>query len=110
MRKEFSSRIKRDAFMRCGGICEGDNCGAKLSIGKFAYDHVIPDALGGDPTLDNCQVLCRACHKEKSSRQDIPRIAKTKRIRDREKGIRKPRTMTRWRRFNGDIVFSERSR
>jgi 5-methylcytosine-specific restriction endonuclease McrA len=109
-RREFNKATMRDAFLRCNGICEGENCGAKLAHGDFHYDHIIPDALGGEPTLDNCQVLCRACHKEKTGKQDIPRIAKTKRIRDREKGIRKPRTMTRWRRFDGSVVFAERSR
>lgn len=109
-RREFSKSVMRDAFMRCNGFCEGEGCGVKLALGDYHYDHVIPDALGGDPTLDNCQVLCRACHKEKTSRQDIPRIAKTKRIRDREKGIRKPRAMTRWRRFDGSVVEAGRQR
>lgn len=89
-RREFSKQVKRDAFLRCGGYCEGENCGVFLTAGKFAYDHIIADALGGEPTLHNCAVLCNACHGEKTGKQDIPRIAKTKRIQDREKGIRKP--------------------
>lgn len=109
-RREFSKRVMRDAFLRAGGRCEGDGCGARLTPGKFAYDHIIPDALGGEPTLDNCQVLCRACHKEKTGKADIPRIAKTKRISDREKGIRRPRTITRWRRFDGSVVEAGRQR
>ncbi len=109
-RREFTKSIMRDAFLRCGGHCEGENCGARLLAGDFHYDHIIPDALGGEPTLDNCQVLCRACHKVKTGKQDIPRIAKTKRISDREKGIRKPRTITRWRRFDGSVVEAGRQR
>ena len=110
MRREFSKQIKRDAFMRAGGRCEGHGCGARLTPGKFAYDHDIPDALGGEPALANCVVLCRACHAEKTGKRDIPRIAKTKRISDREKGIRKPRTITRWRRFDGSAVDAGRQR
>ena len=51
-----------------------------------------------------------ACHKEKTGKADIPRIAKTKRISDREKGIRRPRTITRWRRFDGSVVEAGRQR
>lgn len=108
MRNEFSRKVKRDAFARSGGHCE--ICGAKVLFGKFAYDHVIPDALGGETTLDNCQVACLSCHKEKTGKADIPRIAKTKRISDREKGIRRPRTITRWRRFDGSVVEAGRQR
>ncbi|MGQ3671836.1 HNH endonuclease [Xanthobacter sp. TB0136] len=45
--------------------------------------------LGGEPTLDNCQVLCRACHGEKTFKKDVPTIAKAKRIRDRNIGIKR---------------------
>jgi 5-methylcytosine-specific restriction protein A len=110
MRREFSKQVKRDAFMRANGCCEAKNCGARLSVGKFHYDHEIPDALGGEPTLENCVVLCIACHREKTSRNDIPAIAKTKRIRDRNIGIRKPRTIRAWRRFNGTPVYASRER
>ncbi len=109
-RREFTKPIMRDAFARCGGFCEGDNCRTKLMHGDYHYDHIIPDALGGEPTLDNCQLLCRACHAEKTGKRDIPRIAKTKRISDREKGIRKPRKITRWRRFDGSVVEAGRQR
>jgi 5-methylcytosine-specific restriction endonuclease McrA len=110
MRREFSKAVMRDAAARAGGRCENPNCGARLALGDFHYDHIIPDALGGEPTLDNCQVICRACHKEKTGKADIPRIAKTKRISDREKGIRKPRTIIRWRRFDGSVVEAGRQR
>jgi 5-methylcytosine-specific restriction protein A len=114
-RREFSKQVKRDAFLRANGRCEGWTpqgiiCEAKLTLGKFHYDHVIPDAHGGEPVLSNCAVICVACHKYKTSKKDIPAIAKTKRIQDRQKGIKKPRTITRWRKFNGDIVSAERSR
>jgi 5-methylcytosine-specific restriction protein A len=108
MRSEFSKRTKRDAFVRAEGNCEG--CGARLTIGKYHYDHIIPDGLGGEPTLDNCAVLCIVCHKVKTTTKDVPLIAKTKRIQDRQKGIKKPRTITRWRKFNGSIVNAERER
>lgn len=110
MRREFSKAVMRDAAQRAAGRCENPHCGARLAFGDFHYDHVIPDALGGEPTLDNCQLLCRACHAEKTGKRDIPRIAKAKRISDREKGIRKPRKITRWRRFDGSVVEAGRQR
>src|ERR1700746_2334135 len=110
MRREFAKRVKRDAFVRANGCCENATCGAKLQRGRFHYDHIIPDGLGGEPTLQNCAVLCIACHKDKTGKTDVPAIAKTKRIQDRERGIRKPRTMRSWRRFNGEIVHASRER
>ena len=114
MRREFSKQVKRDAFMRANGRCEGnpygDRCPVKLTIGKYHYDNVIPDGLGGEPTLDNCAVLCVACHKDKTTSKDVPAIAKTKRIQDRERGIKKPRSMTRWRKFDGTVVTAPRER
>ena len=114
MRHEFSKQVKRDAFERAKGYCEGhpdgQPCGVKLTLGKFHYDHEIPDWLGGEPTFENCTVLCIACHKTKTTKQDVPAIAKAKRIIDRQKGIIKPRTMTRWRKFNGQVVDAGRDR
>lgn len=110
MRREFPKQVKRDAFVRANGHCEGKKCGAFLTLGKYHYDHEIPDALGGEPTLENCVVLCIACHREKTSRSDVPAIAKTKRIRDSQRGIKKPRTIRAWRKFNGEVVYASRDR
>ena len=109
MRKEFPAKVKLAAWMRCNGCCEADGCGAKLSVGKFTYDHRVPDQLGGEPTLDNCQVICWACDKPKTAR-DVGDIARAKRRQMKHLGIKKPRTMTRWRRFGGEIVYAGRER
>lgn len=93
MRREFSKQVRRDAFARAKGICEGkpyggERCTVKLTIGKYHYDHDIPDGLGGAPTLDNCVVLCIACHRDKTSNRDVPAIAKAKRVSDKHHGIK----------------------
>jgi 5-methylcytosine-specific restriction endonuclease McrA len=75
------------AFMRANGHCE--SCGAHLYVGKFHFDHRIPDAMGGKPTLDNCDVLCRACHSIKTRTKDIPAIAKVKRIHAKHIGAKR---------------------
>ena len=110
MRREFSKKVKRDAFVRADGKCEVPWCCARLTVGKFHYDHVIPDALGGEPTLENCAVICVPCHKSKTGKMDMRNIAKTKRIQDGNRGIKKPRKITRWRRFDGSIREAGRER
>lgn len=77
-RHEFAAKIKVQAYERCKGHCE--KCTAHLFAGKFQYDHVIADAMGGEATLKNCEVLCSACHSNKTTTEDVPRIAKAKRV------------------------------
>jgi 5-methylcytosine-specific restriction protein A len=77
-RRSFPDKVKAQACLRAAGKCE--KCTARLYPGKFAYDHVIPDAMGGEPVLSNCEVLCTSCHGEKTTRVDVPTIAKVKRI------------------------------
>lgn len=81
MRHEFPAKVKLEALARSKGLCEGAGCGAKLTVAKYHFDHITPDALRGKPTLDNCAVLCWSCHKIKTAKQDIPQIAKADRIR-----------------------------
>lgn len=76
MRQEFKSSVKLEAWDRCKGHCEV--CLARI-IGRPEYDHILPDALGGEPVLTNCQVLCSKCHRAKTSGEDVPRIARAKR-------------------------------
>lgn len=108
-RKEFPTRIKVAAYERAGGLCEA--CGASLRGKRVEYDHRIPDALGGAPTAENCVCLCSACHREKTSTKDIPVIAKTKRIRAKAIGAKKPRNPipgskdSKWKRkLDGTVV------
>jgi 5-methylcytosine-specific restriction protein A len=82
-RTEFTRKIRRLAWDRCGGRCEG--CGSSLQPGRFTYDHRIADWLGGDNSLENCNVLGFCCDKPKTA-NDQGVIAKVKRIRDRRIG------------------------
>lgn len=86
-RREFPDKVKSQAFEHAAGRCE--SCTAKLFPGNIHYDHVIPDALGGEPTLENCEVLCKSCHGVKTRTKDVPSIAKVKRIAKGHRGIRK---------------------
>lgn len=86
-RRPFPAKVMLAAFERAKDHCE--SCTARLVTGKFQYDHRIPDAMGGEPTLENCEVLCTSCHSGKTRLGDIPAIAKVKRIRAKHAGIKK---------------------
>lgn len=88
-RREFPRKIKQAAFMRAKGKCE--ICTARLYPGKYRYDHVLPCALGGEPTLENCQVICSNCDTPKTYGKDIPMIAKADRQRAKHIGATKPK-------------------
>lgn len=97
-RREFSPLTKRLALARSNGVCEchrvpqlatfGIGCGRALGIGNVYFEHIICDALDGDPTIENCAALTKTCWKAKSTTYDIPVIAKVKRQRDRSFGIK----------------------
>lgn len=91
MRREFSKAVRLAAWQRAKGNCE--KCTRKLFTGDIHYDHINPDGLTGDPTLENCAVLCRSCHSKKTATEDIPNIAKAKRREARHIGIRKPSSL-----------------
>ncbi len=98
MRREFTTKIKVQAFADANGHCE--SCSVRLSTGKFHFDHRIPDGMGGGPTLDNCRVLCVACHSEKTTKSDVPAIAKAKRREAKHIGATKPKRPWPKRSFN----------
>lgn len=87
-RREFPQSVKLAAWQRCSGHCE--NCGVKIVAGNGPnYDHRIADGLGGEPTLTNCDVLCRNCHGAKTATADVPAIAKAKRLEKLAAGVEK---------------------
>jgi 5-methylcytosine-specific restriction protein A len=87
-RKEFPRKVKAAIIDRAQGRCEA--CRASLKVGEGEVDHRLPDALGGKPELANGWLLCRACHKSKSG-QDITRIRKADRARDKATGAIRPK-------------------
>lgn len=66
----FSASVQDAALARSGGQCE--ECGGQLKPGQYEFDHKKPRGLGGDDTLENCVVLCRACHLQKTMSDDMP--------------------------------------
>ena len=88
-RREFLTDVRKAAWKRSGGCCEakgaayglpsGIRCGASLDHG-VEYDHVLPDGLGGKPTLENCAAVCPKCHRWKTKQVDRPPMDKADRI------------------------------
>lgn len=85
-RREFSTAVKGQRYTLAGGRCE--ICGVDLAGKRAEYDHRIADGAGGKPTLDNCALTCRPCHRVKTSGHDVPLVAKIKRQSAVAAGIR----------------------
>lgn len=88
-RLEFSAKVRDQAAQRANGRCE--MCGLPFGGRRPEYDHVLPHALGGKPTLANCRAVCSPCHKAKTAKEDVPRIRKADRQRRAATGAHRPR-------------------
>ena len=93
-RTEFSQAIRKKAFARCciDAIPHCESCGIVLKPGNIEYEHLIPDGLGGEPTLENCGVWCRSsCSKKKTHTEDNPRMQKADAVLKSNYGLRPAR-------------------
>lgn len=86
-RREFPQSVRKQAFKRCcqqgdmKGVPQCETCGCHLNVRSgVIYEHVIPDGLGGEPTLENCKVHCNNCATEKTVKEDNPRMQKADRV------------------------------
>ncbi|WP_425991345.1 HNH endonuclease [Afipia sp. DC4300-2b1] len=90
-RKEFPLSVRKLAMARCckpDGVPKCEGCGHMLSkrTGTI-YEHVIPDGLGGEPTLENCKVHCKNCADLKTFTEDNPRMQKADCVFKKEYGL-----------------------
>lgn len=65
-KRNFGSQLKRIVYRNQEGICP--ICRDYFDLAKMEADHIIPWAEGGKTTEENCQMLCRQCNREKSSK------------------------------------------
>jgi 5-methylcytosine-specific restriction protein A len=102
------ARVKVRVFDRSGGKCA--ECTLPIQ-GKLrpAYDHIQAIINGGQHREANLQLLCVPCHAVKT-KADVAEKSVTARVRAKHLGLKKPRTMTRWRRFDGSIREAGRDR
>ena len=88
-RMEFTRKVKAQIIARANGKCE--KCSAMLKVGEGEVDHILPCALGGEATVANGRLLCRVCHIEKTA-DDIRRVRKSDRQRDKSTGAVRPKS------------------
>lgn len=110
-RLEFPRKVRKQIIDRANGKCE--KCNAALKAGEGDADHILPSELGGKAEAANGQWLCKVCHKAKTA-DDVRRIRKADRQRDKASGAVKPkksvqsrndlRTEPKPRKINRDIV------
>ena len=84
-RRNFKTSVIVARFKHCGGKCEA--CGVVLKPGGYHADHDNPDGLTGEPTFENCRILCLPCHAIKTP-SDVEKIAKAKRREAKHLGIK----------------------
>lgn len=64
--RAFDNKIKREAYERIGGICPC--CGKHFELEEMQADHITPWSKGGKTIVENCQLLCAKCNREKSNK------------------------------------------
>ena len=103
-RSEFSAKTKLERWNHAGGYCE--DCGVKIRPGNGPeYDHDIPDGLRKDNSFENCRCLCKTCHKRKTTKEDVPTIAKAKRVGRKHINADRPKQKMPYRKFDGTPVW-----
>lgn len=109
-RKSLRRNQRAELFLEHGGICHICKCRIHAERGeRWEVEHVEAREIGGRDDWDNLRPAHVKCHKLKTA-EDKRVIAKCNRIRNRHYGIKPPRKMTQWRRFNGERVTVSRER
>jgi 5-methylcytosine-specific restriction endonuclease McrA len=101
-------RVRVRTFDRYGGCCAICTRPIAGSLSP-AYDHTIAIINGGQHRESNLQLLCVPCHQDKTG-NDVAEKSRIYRKRANHIGIKKPRKITRWRNFRGEIVTVSRER
>lgn len=75
----------------------------------WELDHVIALVNGGEHRESNLKPALKDKHREKTA-ADLREKSITRRIQKKAAGIRKPRSIRQWRKFDGTPVFAPRER
>lgn len=101
-------RVRLRVFQRSDGRCA--LCTRPLRPDHWECDHIISLINGGQHREKNLQALCdEPCHSNKTKRDVAEKSHVYKRAASNV-GIKKPRSIRAWRKFDGTPVFAERER
>ena len=101
-------RVRLRVFEKYSGVCYLS--GVKIRPGdKWEIEHVQALCNGGEHRESNMAPALVAAHKGKTA-ADRREKAKNDRVRKRHLGIKKPRSILGWRKFNGEVVRASRVR
>lgn len=63
--RSFTPKQRRQLFDRQAGVCR--LCEATFEMNDMESDHIVPWSEGGKTSLENGQMLCKSCNREKSN-------------------------------------------
>ena len=103
MTRRMSLTRKARIFAANNGICH--ICGGAIdgTRERWEAEHIVPYALTRDDSDDNLAPAHERCHAAKT-KQDVPQIAKAKRVAAKHIGAA-PRSTMPYRRFDGTPVY-----
>ena len=100
--------VRLRIFTRADGICHISK--RKITpADDWDLEHVLALCNGGEHREGNMAPALKEPHKVKTA-ADVTQKAKNDRVRKRHLGIKKPRTIRAWRKFDGTIVHATRFR
>jgi hypothetical protein len=63
--RKFPDPVRYRVHAKQRGVCP--ICGETFELRDMEADHIIPWSKGGKTVESNCQMLCKACNRDKSS-------------------------------------------
>lgn len=101
-------RVRVRVFGTKHGKCH--KCERKIRPGdKWTCEHVRALISGGENRESNLDVTCEWCLPIKNA-EDVAEKSVVYKKRKKHLGVKKPRSITRWRKFNGSPVNAPRER
>lgn len=64
--RTFTDSMKREVYEKQEGVCP--ICKGKFDIEDMEGDHIVPWHEGGKTVVENCQMLCKKCNREKGGK------------------------------------------
>lgn len=71
--RRYRQRAQRILVVHMRAVRQRDVTCRGCGTAGTDFDHIVPVSMGGQTVMENLQLLCRSCHREKS-RQDVRRF------------------------------------